>query len=132
MTVTLNAPYAGYATGTSRQLRTSVEASLIAQGLASSVAETTITTGAVTTSEVQGRVAVPIGSSSVVVTNPNVTAQSKVWAVVAQAAADATLLRVERVVCAAGSFTIFGTANATAATLIDWAIMLPSGSTQTN
>jgi len=132
MSVTLNAPYSGYAAGTSRQFRTSTEASLISQGLASTVAETTITTGNVTTSEVQGRVAVPIGASSVVVTNPTITPQSKVWAVVAQAAADATLLRVERVVCAAGSFTIFGTANATAATLIDWAIMLPSGMTQAN
>ena len=43
--------------------------------------------------------------------------------VVAQAAADGTLLRVERVVCAAGLFTIFGTANATATTFIDWAIV---------
>lgn len=132
MAVTLNAAYSGYAAGTNRQFRTSTEASLISQGLATTVADTSITTGAVTTSEVQGRVAVPIGSSSVVVTNATITPQSKVWACVAQAAADATLLRVERVVCAAGSFTIYGTANATAATLIDWAILLPSGATQTN
>jgi len=68
----------------------------------------------------------------VVVTNNLVTAESKVFAVVSQAAADGTLLRVERVLCAAGSFTIYGTANATATTTIDWCLMLPSGLTTTN
>ena len=57
------------------------------------------------------------------VTNNLVTANSKVWAVVAQASADGTLLRVERVLTADGSFTIYGTANATAVTLIDWALL---------
>jgi hypothetical protein len=59
------------------------------------------------------------------VTNPQCTVSSKVCAYVSQAAADGTLLRVERIVCAAGSFTIFGTANATAATAIDW-ILFPA------
>jgi hypothetical protein len=59
----------------------------------------------------------------VVITHPAVTASSVVVAVVAQAAADGTLLRVERVNPAAGSFTIFGTANATAATTVAWAIV---------
>lgn len=132
MAVTLNVPYAGYAAGTTRQLRTSIETNLIAQGLGATAADTAITTGAVTTTEPQGRVAIAAGASSVVVTNANITAQSKVWAVVAQAAADGTLLRVERVVCAAGSFTIYGTANATATTLIDWCILNPLGETPTN
>jgi hypothetical protein len=59
-----------------------------------------------------------------------VDANSHVTAKVAQAAADGTLLRVERVLCAAGSFTIFGTANATATTLIDWEIEPNSGMSQ--
>ena len=131
MTVLLNQGYAGYAAGTVRQLRTSTEASLVAAGLASTSAAA-ITTGAVTTTETQGRVSIAIGASSLVVTNPNVTAESKIWAVVAQAAADGTLLRVERIVPANGSFTIYGTANATAATLVDWAILNPLGMTPTN
>lgn len=130
MTVTLNRSYAGYVTGTVRQLRTSTEDALVAGGFATDGG--TITTGAVTTTETQGRVSVAAGASSLVVTNANVTAESKVFAVVAQAAADGTLLRVERIVCADGSFTIYGTANATAATLIDWCILNPLGLNPTN
>jgi hypothetical protein len=58
----------------------------------------------------------------VVVTCPACTATSVVIAVVSQAAADGTLLRVERVLPAAGSFTIYGTANATATTVISYAL----------
>jgi len=130
MTVTLLRPYGGYAAGTIRQFRTSTETALIDSGFATDGG--TITTGAVTTTEMEGRVSVAIGASSLVVTNPNVTAESKVWACVAQAAADGTLLRVERIVCADGSFTIYGTANATAATLIDWCILNPLGMTPKN
>lgn len=130
MTVTLNRAQSGYAAGTTRQFRTSTERALIGAGLATDGG--TITTGAITTNETQGRVSVAIGQSSIVVTHPDITAESKVWAVVAQVAADATLLRVERVVCAAGSFTIYGTANATAATLIDWAIFGNMGAVPTN
>jgi hypothetical protein len=50
-------------------------------------------------------------------------------AVVAQTTADTTLLRVERVVPAAGSFTIYGTANATATTRIDWCVINNSPTT---
>ena len=89
MTVILNAPYAGYASGTVRQLRTSTEASLVAQGLAA-VSAAAITSGAVTTTELQGRVAFAIAAASLVVTNPSITAESKIFAVVAQAAADGT------------------------------------------
>lgn len=124
--VLLTRSYGGYAAGTIVQLPTSVETVLIAQGLATSSAGP-VTTGAVTTTMMQGRVAIAAAASSVVVTNPSVTAESKVFAVVAQAAADGTLLRVERILCAAGSFTIFGTANATATTSIDWVIQDPAG-----
>ncbi len=124
--ILLNRSYAGYAAGTIVQLPTNVEAALIAQGLGSNSAGP-VTPGAVTTTANQGRVGIAAGSSSVVVTNPNVTAESRIFAVVAQAAADGTLLRVERIVPAAGSFTIYGTANATAAVAIDWAIFGPQG-----
>ncbi len=124
--VLLGRSYAGYAAGTIVQLPTNVEAALIAQGLATTSAGP-VTPGAVTTSASQGRVGIAAGQSSVVVTNASITTESKVFAVVAQAAADVTLLRVERVLCAAGSFTIYGTANATAAVAIDWAILGPQG-----
>ena len=122
MTVLLNTPYAQLASGAIVELPASTEAALIAQGLATTSAGP-VTVGAYTTNQSQGTAAIAAGASSVVITSPQVTANSKVLAVVAQAAADGTLLRVERVVAAAGLFTIFGTANATATTVIDWAII---------
>jgi hypothetical protein len=128
MTIALSKGYAGIASGAVVRLATNLEAALIAQGFATTSAAA-LTTGAQTMNLNSGTVSVPIGSSSVVVTNNLVDANSKVYAVVAQAAADGTLLRVERVVAAAGSFTIYGTANATAATTIDWSILMPAGET---
>lgn len=122
MTVTLNRPYSGIAAGVVVTLPDSTEAALIAQGLASTAAATATSTGAQTMNVLTGKAAIAAGASSVVITNALVTAGSKVMAYVSQATADGTLLRVERVVPAAGSFTIFGTANATATTLIDWIV----------
>jgi hypothetical protein len=122
MTVTLNRPYSGIASGTVVTLPDSTEAALIAQGLATTAAATATSTGAQTMNVLTGKSAIAAGSSSVVITNALVTAGSKVVAYVSQATADGTLLRVERVVPAAGSFTIFGTANATATTLVDWIV----------
>jgi len=127
MTVLLKNGYAGYLTGTTVMLPTNVETALIAQGLASAALAANITTGAVTANVLQGRVAIAAGASSVVVTNNLVDANTKVDAVVAQAAADGTLLRIERVLCAAGSFTLYGTANATATTFVDWWIITTPG-----
>ena len=133
MTVSLIKAYGGYPAGVVVTLASkSTEDALIAQGLATASTDASITTGAQTTQQYNGRAAIAAGSSSVVITNPNITANSDVFAVVAQAAADGTLLRVERVVTAAGSATIYGTANATATTLISWAIVGVSGLTQTN
>lgn len=132
MTVLLNRAYAGYVAGATVMLPTNVEAALIAQGLASSALSTTITTGAATANVVSGRAAIAAGASSVVITNNLVDANSKVFAVVAQAAADGTLLRVERILCAAGSFTIYGTANATATTYVDWIVLVAPGLTVAN
>ena len=64
-----------------------------------------------------GRAIIPAGSSSVVVTNPLVNAASSVTAAIAQAA---TLTSISRILPAAGSFTITGNANATAAVVVAW------------
>lgn len=130
MTVALTRSYAGAPAGAVISLTTEAEAALVAQGLATASARASTTTGAQTQNALQGTAAIAAGASSVVITNSLVDANSHVVAKVAQAAADTTLLRVERVVCAAGSFTIFGTANATATTLIDWEIVPNSGQTQ--
>jgi hypothetical protein len=122
MSVTLTRAYQGYLAGARVTLDASTEAALIAQGIAVA-GSGALTTGAQTSNAMHGQAAIAAGSSSVVITNPNITAGSVVFAVVAQAAADGTLLRVERVVCAAGSVTIYGTANATATTTITWAIL---------
>ena len=122
MTVTLSRAYQGTPAGTVVTYPDSTEAALIAQGLAVAGAKANTSTGAQTVAAASGPAAIAAGASSVVITNPLVSASSKVFAVVSQAAADATLLRVERVVPAAGSFTIHGTANATATTLIDWIV----------
>ena len=123
MAVLLNKAYAGNATGTIREFSAELEAALIAQGIASDSTVASVTVGAQTCNTYTGTAAIAAGASSVVITNELIKENSRVWAVVAQAAADGTLLRVERVASAAGSFTIYGTANATATTLIDWAII---------
>lgn len=127
MAVTLLRPYKGANAGVVLSFGTAEEASLIAQGLATTAAVANTTTGAQTVNNLTGIVSCPIGSSSVVVTNALVDANSIIFAAVRQTTADGTLLRVERIVPAAGSFTIFGTANATAATLIEWAVLVPGG-----
>lgn len=125
--VLLGKAYMGYASGTIVELPASTEATLIASGQATNSAGPP-TAGAVTTTANSGCVTVAAAASSVTVTHAGVTTQSQITATVNQAAADATLLRVERIVPANGSFTIYGTAAATAATLIKWAIVNPNGS----
>lgn len=139
MTVLLNRSYMGYPAGSTVELSTDAEAALIAQGLAQNAADTAITTGNAIANTYMGTAAIPAGSASVVITNSNVDKNTKVMAVVAQAVADTTLLRVERVVCASGAspglpgtITIYGTANATATTFVDWIIINPSGQTIRN
>lgn len=123
MAILLYRPYQGYAAAQVVELPASTEAALIAQNLAVASTPGFFTTGAITANTMRGSAAIPAGSSSVVVTNQYVDITSTVFAVVSQAAADGTLLRVERVVPAAGSFTIYGTANATATTIIDWSVL---------
>jgi hypothetical protein len=121
MTVLLSRPYLGLAAGTVVNLPASTESAIVAQGLGS-VSAAVPTAGAFTTAATAGFAAIAAGASSVVVTNPNVTASTVVDARVAQTTADTTLTSVLRVVPANGSFTIFGNANATAATVVSWTI----------
>lgn len=117
--ILLNRAYSGYASGAIVELPKDTEDALIAQGLAvASVAAPSA--GAVTTAQNRGSCTIAAGASSVVVTNGACTTGARVLAYVSQAAADGTLLRVERVVTAAGLFTVYGTANATADTVVDW------------
>ena len=78
--------------------------------------------GAATHTGTRGRCAIAAAASSVVITNRNVNAASTVVPVLSGAAADATLTSIPRVVCANGSFTLFGNAAATAATQVDYVV----------
>lgn len=129
MTVKLNSnrSYMGALAGSTIKIQTNAETALKAQGLAQADVDANITQGNVTLNLQTGTAVAAIGAASVVITNSLVDANTKVIAYVSQAAADGTFLRVERVVPAAGSFTIYGTAAATAATQIDWYVVLPAG-----
>lgn len=123
MTVTLLRAYQGYAAGAVVDLPAELEAALIAQGLA--VNGGTPTSGALSTTAtpvpnqllLRANAYVAVGAASVVLTVPGVTAASAAWASINQAA-DATLTQILRVQCGAGTVTVTGNANATAATKV--------------
>ena len=123
MTVLLSRSYMGRNSGDTAQFGKTAEDTLIAAGLATTALDTALTTGAYTQNTQQGKAAIAAGQSSVVITNGLVDVNTKVISYVSQAAADTTLLRVERIVVGAGTFTIFGTANATATTVIAWSVL---------
>ena len=81
------------------------------------------TPGASTQNSATGKSAIAAGASSVTITNSMCLAGSLARAWVQQASADATLLRVERMSVSAGSFTVYGNASATAATVIAWEVL---------
>lgn len=120
--VTLLKSYGGYNSGAVVSLPKSTEDALVAAGQAT-VSAGPVTAGAVSTFMSEGMVGISIGTSSVVVTNPNVNVSSRIFAQISQASADGTALYVARVVPAAGSFTIYVNANATAVTQVNWAIV---------
>ena len=130
--ILLSRAYDGYIAGTIVQLQTNIEAALVAQGLA------TVSVGPVTPGAVNiggqniGRVGIAAAGVSVVITSAAITTETKINAVIAQAAADGTALYVARVLCAAGSATIYLNAAATAAVAVDWYIVNPSGLTPKN
>lgn len=127
--VLLSKSYGGYAAGTIAQFQTNVETALIAQGLATTSAGP-VTAGAVTTTMVAGRAGIAAAGSSVIITNPIVTAESKIWAQLSNAAADATATSL-RVTPNTGAFTIALNAASTGIVGIDWMILLQSGESQT-
>ena len=131
MTVLLGRPYMGYPAGVVVEFATSVEAALVAQGYAT-VSSAAPTAGNNTTLALQGSAAVAAAAGSVTISHAAVDASTKIWACIGQATADTTALYVARVVPAAGSFTIYMNANATANTVVDWAVLDPLGMTPTN
>jgi hypothetical protein len=127
--VLLTRAYGGYAAGTIVQLQTTTEAALIAQGLATTSAGP-VTPGAVTTNQESGRAGIAAAGTSVVVTNPNFTTESKFVAYLSNAAADGTAFAVARITPANGSVTFTLLAATTAAVAVDWMRILVSGETQ--
>ncbi|CAB4153147.1 hypothetical protein UFOVP607_51 [uncultured Caudovirales phage] len=123
-------PYLGYVSGTIVQLSTTQEAAAIAQGFGTTSAGP-VTPGAVNTTQSAGRVGIAAAGTSVVITNANVTTESKIFATLSNAAADATALYITRITPANGSFTITLNAAATAAVSVDWAILGPFGGLST-
>ena len=122
----LTRTYDGYAAGTIVQFPTQLEASLVASGSASFSAGP-VTPGAVTVvSTVMGRAGIAAAGTSVVITSPQITAESRVIAYLSNAAADTTALSVTRITCANGSMTLTLNAAATAAVSVDWMILNPS------
>lgn len=128
--ILLNRSYAGYLTATIVQLQTVTESAVIAAGFATTSAGP-VTAGAVTTTELQGRVGIAAAGTSVVVTNAIFTTESKFVAYLSNAAADGTALSVTRITPAAGSVTFTLNAAATAAVAVDWMMLMKSGSTGT-
>lgn len=135
--ILLGRNYRGYLAGTIVQLQASMEAALIAQGIAATSAGP-VTTGAVTTDLSIGRLGIAAAGTSVVLTNPNIFTETKLIAYLSNAAADGTALYITRITTATGAAGAPGTATftlnaaATAAVAIDWAILMPAGEVATN
>jgi hypothetical protein len=129
MSVLLNRAYAGHLAGTIQTFPAQLEAALIAQGIASASTKANVAAGNMTANVPAGTAAIAAGASSVVITSDKITASSKVFASIAQAAADGTLTQIVRIVPADGQVTIYGNANATAKTLVDWSIIPQPGMT---
>lgn len=127
--ILLSKAYGGYAAGTIVQLQTAVESALIAQGFGTTSAGP-VTAGAVTTTQVAGRVGIAAAGTSVVITNPMFTAESKFGAYLSNVAADATATSF-RITSAVGSVTFTLNAASTGIVAIDWMLLLQSGETQT-
>lgn len=130
--ILLNKAYNGYLAGTIVQLSTQEEAALIAQSIGSTSAGP-VTPGAVTTSASRGRLGIAAAGSSVVLSSPNINAESRILAYLSNAAADATATSITRITCTTGSGGNPGTATitlnaaATAAVAVDWLLVMVSG-----
>ena len=131
MTISLQRSYAGIAAGSVVKLSTAMEAALIAQGYATT-SSAALTAGALTINLNSATSAIAASAGSVVITNNLVDANTKIVAVIEQAAADGTLVYIARVMPAAGSFTIYGNTTATAITNVAWCIVMQAGETNLN
>lgn len=89
-------------------------------GLVIRSTDSTGTPGAATINKPAGKVAIALGTSSVVVTNSLVTTSSSIIATLNTT--DATLLYIKSVVPGSGSFTITGNANSTAAVNVSFLV----------
>lgn len=124
--ILLGKSYAGYVAGSIVQLPTSEEAALISQGYGTNSAGP-VTPGAYTTSKTMGRAGIAAAGTSVVVTNPAFTAESRFVAYLSNAAADGTATSITRITPAVGSVTFSLNAGATAVVAIDWVLLMVSG-----
>jgi hypothetical protein len=124
--ILLSKSYLGYTPGSIVQLTTNQEAAMIAQGVATASAGP-VTAGPVTITAIQGRLGIAAAGTSVVVTNPSFTTESKFTAYLSNAAADATALYITRITPANGSVTFTLNAAATAAVSIDWQLLIQQG-----
>lgn len=128
MAVTLIRAYNGFAAGSVVEFPAELEAALVAQKLATSGG--TLTTGAQSSTVAvtpwvpvaSGFVSIAAAASSLVVSNPAITSQSKAFAAISQSAADGTLTSIVRVFCQNGSMTITGNAGATAAVRVAYIV----------
>jgi hypothetical protein len=82
------------------------------------VPDTTMTPGNTTQNTLKGRVAIPAGQSSVIVTNDKVTENSLVFAQLQTS--DTGLTQISAVVPAAGNFTVYGNAAAVNKVNVCW------------
>jgi len=117
--ILLSKSYGGYPVGTIAQFQSTVEASLVAQGFGTK-STGPVTPGAVTTTQVAGRVGIAAAGNAVTVSNPSFTTESKFLAYLSNAIADASATQVILITPAAGSVTFTTNGNATAAVAIDW------------
>jgi hypothetical protein len=129
MTVKLLRAYQGHLAGAIVSLPAQLETALIAQQIAQADSVANVAAGNMSSNALAGTAAIAAGANNVVITNSQITPASKVVAYVNQAAADGTLLRIDRVVPGNGQVTLYGNANATAKTLVDWAIIAQPGMT---
>lgn len=129
MTIKFLRSYQGHLAGTIANLPAQLEAALIAQQIAQADSTANVIAGNMSANVQAGTAAIAAGANSVTISNSLITPASKVFAAVNQAAADGTLLRIDRIVPGNGQVTLYGNANATAKTLVDWSIIPQPGMT---
>lgn len=124
--VLLSKSYGGYAAGTIVQFATSLESALIASGIATSSAGPA-TPGDVSTTQNRGRVGIAAAGTTVIISNPTFTAESRFNAYLSNAVADTTATSITRTIPSAGTLTLVLNSAATAAVAVDWSLLIDQG-----